>query len=295
MALKMLKKTEIIRLKQVDHVRSEKKILETIHHPFIVELQGTFQTESHVFMLLDYACGGELFSLLRREGRFANDVGLFFATEIVLAFQYLHSKDIAYRDLKPENLLVDKDGHVRITDFGFAKIVKDKTMTLCGTPEYLAPEMVKQEGHDKGVDWWSLGVLIYEMTIGVTPFFSKSRLTLINNIKKEEVIFPDKKKYKIDYSDDFVDIVLKLLSKDKKERLGSKGDIEEILEHPYFASLDLDALVKKEIKPPYLPEFTDKDDLGSYFKLKTGKKDVADTMIPSNKLKKIKKTDFSNF
>lgn len=130
MALKMLKKTEIIRLKQVDHVKSEKKILESIHHPFIVELQGTFQTESHVFMLLDYACGGELFSLLRREGRFANDVGLFFATEIVLAFEYLHSKEIAYRDLKPENLLVDKDGHVRITDFGFAKVVKDKTFTL---------------------------------------------------------------------------------------------------------------------------------------------------------------------
>ena len=125
-----LKKTEIIRLKQVDHVKSEKKILESIHHPFIVELQGTFQTESHVFMLLDYACGGELFSLLRREGRFANDVGLFFATEIVLAFEYLHSKEIAYRDLKPENLLVDKDGHVRITDFGFAKVVKDKTFTL---------------------------------------------------------------------------------------------------------------------------------------------------------------------
>jgi hypothetical protein len=130
MALKMLKKTEIIRLKQVDHVRSEKKILEKITHPFIVQLQGTFQTESHVFMLLDYACGGELFSLLRREGRFANDVGLFFATEIVLAFDYLHNMDIAYRDLKPENLLVDRDGHVRITDFGFAKIVKDKTYTL---------------------------------------------------------------------------------------------------------------------------------------------------------------------
>lgn len=157
--------------------------------------------------------------------------------------------------------------------------------------------MVKQEGHDKGVDWWSLGILIYEMTIGVTPFFSKSRLTLINNIKKEEVIFPDKKKYKIEYSDDFVDVVLKLLNKDKKKRLGSENDIDEILEHPYFKTLDLTALLNKEIKPPYTPEFTGKEDLGAYFKLKTSAKDVSDTMIPSNKLKKIKKheSDFSNF
>ena len=157
--------------------------------------------------------------------------------------------------------------------------------------------MVKQEGHDRGVDWWSLGILIYEMTIGVTPFFSKSRLTLINNIKKEDVIFPDKKKYKIEYSDEFVDIVLKLLEKDKKTRLGVENDIDEILEHPYFKTIDLDALLKKEIKPPYLPEFKNKDDLGSYFKLKTGNKDVSDTMIPSNKMKKIKKheTDFSGF
>jgi protein kinase X len=142
LALKCLKKSEIIRLKQIEHVKSEKKILETINHPFIVNLKGTFQTPSHVFMLLDYACGGELFTLLRREGRFANDVALFFATEIVLAFEYLHSMDIAYRDLKPENLLIDKEGHVKITDFGFAKIVTDRTYTLCGTPEYLAPEII---------------------------------------------------------------------------------------------------------------------------------------------------------
>mmetsp|Transcript_24206 Transcript_24206/g.24143 ORF Transcript_24206/g.24143 Transcript_24206/m.24143 type:complete len:157 (-) Transcript_24206:44-514(-) len=156
--------------------------------------------------------------------------------------------------------------------------------------------MVKQEGHDRGVDWWSLGILIYEMTIGVTPFFSKSRLTLINNIKKEDVIFPGKK-YKIEYSDDFVDVVLKLLNKDSKKRLGSDGDIDEVLEHPYFQSLDLEALVNKEIKPPYIPEFTGKDDLGSYIKLKSGSKDVNDTMIPSSKMRKIKKheTDFKNF
>jgi protein kinase A/protein kinase X len=142
LALKCLKKSEIIRLKQIEHVKSEKNILERINHPFIVNLKGTFQSPTHVFMLLDYACGGELFTLLRREGRFSNDVGLFFAVEIILAFEYLHSSDIAYRDLKPENLLIDKEGHVKITDFGFAKEVPEKTYTLCGTPEYLAPEII---------------------------------------------------------------------------------------------------------------------------------------------------------
>jgi len=153
-------------------------------------------------------------------------------------------------------------------------------MSFCGTPEYLAPEMVKQEGHDKTVDWWSLGVLIYEMTIGVTPFFSKSRMALINNIKKEEVIFPDKKKYKIDYSDNFVDIVLKLLAKDKSKRLGSINDIEDVISHPYFASLNIEELLKKSITPPYMPEIS-KDHIGSYIKLKTDTKSVSDTMISS--------------
>lgn len=170
-------------------------------------------------------------------------------------------------------------------------------MSFCGTPEYLAPEMVKQEGHDKTVDWWSLGIIIYEMTIGVTPFFSKSRMALINNIKWEEVIFPDKKKYKIEYSDHFVDIVLKLLNKDKSKRLGAGNDIDEIMEHPYFASLDKEALHRKELSPPYLPEISAKDHIGTYFKLKTDSKSVSDTMIPNTKIKVIKKYDkaFSEF
>jgi serine/threonine protein kinase len=141
-------------------------------------------------MLLDYACGGELFTLLRREGRFANDVALFFAVEIVLAFEYLHSQDIAYRDLKPENLLIDKEGHVKITDFGFAKVVSDRTYTLCGTPEYLAPEIIQSKGHNKFVDWWALGVLIFEMLAGYPPFYDDNPLGIYQKIMDGYYEFP---------------------------------------------------------------------------------------------------------
>ena len=143
--------------------------------------------------------------------------------------------------------MLNGDGYIKVIDFGLAKILDNNSqaMSFCGTPEYLAPEMVKQEGHDKSVDWWSLGILIYEMTIGVTPFFSKSRMSLINNIKKEEVIFPDKRKYKIEYSDEFVDVVKLLLSKDKSTRLGSEGDIDEIMPHPYFAEINRAELESK--------------------------------------------------
>jgi serine/threonine protein kinase len=214
LALKCLKKSEIIRLKQIEHVKSEKKILETINHPFIVNLKGTFQTPSHVFMLLDYACGGELFTLLRREGRFANDVALFFASEIVLAFEYLHSMDIAYRDLKPENLLIDKEGHVKITDFGFAKIVNDRTYTLCGTPEYLAPEIIQSKGHNKFVDWWALGVLIFEMLAGYPPFYDDNPLGIYQKIMDGYYEFPPHVEPKAR------DLIKSFLCADRNVRLG---------------------------------------------------------------------------
>ena len=258
-----------------------------------------FQSDTRLYFVIEFLRGGELYKHFLKRKRFQEDEAKFYATQIALAIGHLHKQSILHRDLKLENIMINGDGYIKVIDFGLAKIINDDSlaMSFWGTPEYLAPEMVKQEGHDKGVDWWSLGILIYEMTIGVTPFFSKSRLTLINNIKKEDVIFPDKKKYKIEYSDDFVDVVLRLLDKDKKKRLGAENDITEILEHPYFKSLDIDALIKKEITPPYLPEFSDKDDLGAYFKLKTGAKDVSDTIIPSSKMKKIQKhkEDFSNF
>lgn len=143
-------------------------------------------------MILEYVCGGEIFRLLRQECRFINDVALFYATEIVSALEHLHSFDIAYRDLKPENLLIDNEGHMKITDFGFAKVVKDKTYTLCGTPEYLAPEIIQStDGHDKSVDWWALGVLIFEMIAGYPPFYDENPWEIYTKILDGYYEFPN--------------------------------------------------------------------------------------------------------
>ena len=150
----------------MEHVNAERFILARIRHPFIVDLYATFQDHLNIYMLLSYVPGGELFSHLRRAQRFSADVTRFYLAIIVLALRYLHSFNIIYRDLKPENLLPDTRGYLKIADFGFAKVVDDRTWTLCGTPEYLAPEIIQSDGHGKAVDWWACGILCYEMLVG---------------------------------------------------------------------------------------------------------------------------------
>lgn len=184
---------------------------------------------------------------------------------MTIAIGYLHMKGIVHRDLKLENILVDEDGFIKIIDYGLAKMLSDdqETTSFCGTPEYLAPEMVNQTGHDKTVDWWALGVLIYEMLIGVTPFFNRNKNVLLTKIKSAKVIFPDKNKYKIEYSDEVVDLIVKLLEKDKSKRLGAIDDFVEILSHPFFKSINIEELENKTIKPPFKPAIT--NDLTKFF------------------------------
>jgi len=199
---------------------------------------------------------------------------------MTLALGYLHQKGIAHRDMKLENVLVDDKGYLKIIDYGLAKMLRDdqEATSFCGTPEYLAPEMVAQVGHDKTVDWWALGVLIYEMLIGVTPFFNRNKNMLLTKIKNSKVVFPDRKKYRIDYSDELMDLVLKLLDKDKSTRLGAKNDAEEILAHPFFASLNIKDLMEFKVEPPFKPK-VEGEDYTKYFNAEKGDA-IGDTYIP---------------
>lgn len=160
----------------------EKDVLATIHHPFIVNLIESFKDETHLYLVLELVQGGEVFRLIREEKVFPNDVALFYTTEIICALEHLHKNNVAYRDLKPENLLINEDGHIKLTDFGFAKKIEDKSYTLCGTPEYLAPEIILGQGHNWGVDWWALGVLIYEMLSGYPPFYDSTPFNIYKKI-----------------------------------------------------------------------------------------------------------------
>lgn len=242
-ALKVLRKSEIVRLRQVEHVNAERYIMSRVRHPFIVDLYATFQDSLNIYMLLSYVPGGELFTHLRRAQRFTPDVTRFYLATIVLALRYLHSFNIIYRDLKPENLLLDSRGYLRLTDFGFAKIVEDRTWTLCGTPEYLAPEIILNEGHGKPADWWACGVLAYEMMVGFPPFFDETAPGIYEKILRGKIYWP-KEMDRLSK-----ELVKAFLHPDRTKRLGNLiGGSQDVLDHPWFRGVDWDALERKEIR-----------------------------------------------
>uniref|UniRef100_A0A2C9K8T4 Protein kinase domain-containing protein n=1 Tax=Biomphalaria glabrata TaxID=6526 RepID=A0A2C9K8T4_BIOGL len=258
-ALKVMAITQVIKLKQEAHIKSEKTILSTISHPFIVNLLWYHKDETFLYMLLEYVPGGELFSYLRSMGKFTSSAGNFYASEIVVALEYLHSKNIVYRDLKPENLLLDRGGHLKITDFGFAKVVEDRTWTLCGTPEYLAPEIILSKGHNKAVDWWSLGILIYEMLVGYPPFYAENPFGIYEKIVAGKLEWPK--------TVDLVakDLIKKLLIPDRTRRLGNmKNGAEDIKKHKWFRGQNWTDVLARKLKPPIIPEISHDGDTTNF-------------------------------
>jgi protein kinase A len=248
-AMKVLKKAQVVKMKQIEHTNDERRMLNRVRHPFLVTLWGTWQDSRNLYMVMDFVEGGELFSLLRKSQRFPNPVAKFYAAEVTLALEYLHAHQIIYRDLKPENLLLDRHGHLKITDFGFAKDVPDITWTLCGTPDYLAPEVVSSKGYNKSVDWWSLGILIFEMLCGFTPFWdSGSPVKIYENILRGKVKYPPY------LHADAVDLLSQLITSDLTKRLGNlHGGPSDVKNHPWFAEVTWDRLARKDIDAPYIP------------------------------------------
>ncbi|KAJ5907736.1 cAMP-dependent protein kinase type 2 [Penicillium taxi] len=248
-AMKVLKKAQVVKMKQIEHTNDERRMLNRVRHPFLVTLWGTWQDSRNLYMVMDFVEGGELFSLLRKSQRFPNPVAKFYAAEVTLALEYLHQHQIIYRDLKPENLLLDRHGHLKITDFGFAKEVPDITWTLCGTPDYLAPEVVSSKGYNKSVDWWSLGILIFEMLCGFTPFWdSGSPVKIYENILRGKVKYPPY------LHDDAVDLLSQLITADLTKRLGNlHGGPSDVKNHAWFSEVTWDRLERKDIDAPYIP------------------------------------------
>lgn len=258
-ALKILKKAAVFRLKQVDHIISEKSILKSINHPFIVSLEGSFQDATCLYLALEYIPGGEFFSYLRRVGKLEGPSAAFYAAQIVSIFEYLHQFRIAYRDLKPENILMDMEGYLKLTDFGFAKVVKTFTLTVCGTPDYLAPEVLLNKGHSTSADFWTLGIFLYEMLVGYPPFVHSDTTGTYQKILAGKYSFPR-----------FVDangkaLVKNLLQADLTKRYGNlRNGVTDIKDSPFFAYIDWDLLLARQIKAPFIPYVSDITDTSSF-------------------------------
>lgn len=239
--------------------------------------------------------GGELFMHLRNVTRFDEKRAKFYAAQVAIAIGYLHNQSIIYRDLKPENILMDEDGYICLTDFGLAKIINEENKmaySFCGTPEYLAPEILNETGHHFPVDWWALGILTYEMIVGFPPFYTGANTNnkMYELIKKKDVFFPDPVKHKIAMSEDSKDFIKKLLNKKPEERLGTAGGLQEVLSHPWFSDLNKEELEAKSIPADFKPKLGANIEDVSNFDKQFTKEEVVVSMIDNKRdLDKIKK------
>jgi len=293
-ALKILNKSKVKLQNQIDHTLSERAILEKIDHPFIVKLKYAFQTPEKLCFVTEYMPGGELFYHLRKNKFFNEDKARFYIAEIILGIEYLHKLNCIYRDLKPENILLDREGHIRLTDFGLSKItisIQDEghiAYTICGTPEYLAPEILEGKGYTKSVDWWSLGALLYEMLVGYSPFKAKTKDKRID-IK----LYKAPVDYKNYLSIEAKALISELLKIDQFTRLGSgKSDTDDIKSHAFFRGLDWNEIELKKIKPPFVPKISSDEDYSNFDQMFTEENPLSET---PNKFSILEQSKYHNF
>lgn len=246
-AMKVIKKTAIYENNLKENIVLEKNILENKnHHPFIVTLYYAFQNQKAIYLVMEYLPGGDIFHLLRRQQKFTEGTARFYLAEVVMAVDYLHREmNLIYRDLKPENILLSSNGHIKITDFGLSKQTDGTTYTLAGTPEYLAPEILADKGHTKAIDWWSVGILLFEMLTGRPPFTNKER----NIVEIKRMILENKPKFPSYFSKNAIDIIRRFLDNDPSKRLGVRS-INDVKQHPFFEGVHWQSLLEYKIQPP---------------------------------------------
>lgn len=248
-AMKVLEKEKIVKMKQIDHTLYEKRILEAIRFPFTVSMEFSFKDNSYIYFIMPFVPGGEMFTHLRKMGKFEEPISKFYASQVILALEYLHYLNLVYRDLKPENIMIDKNGYLKITDFGFCKVLQGRTWTLCGTPEYLAPELILSKGYGFSVDWWSFGVLLYEMNAGYPPFYANEPM------KTYEKIVSGKYRCPSSFNGDLRDLVRNTLQVDISKRFGvMRNGVMDFKNHRWFKGIEWEAILNCRFPPPYIPK-----------------------------------------
>lgn len=245
--LKIFKKSEALRLGAEKNITKEALILSLVSSPWLVNVLTRFQDETRLFSLMEFVNGGDLQQYMKKEGAFSDVDARFYGGEVVLGLQHLHSAAVVYRDLRPENVLLTFDGHIKLADFGFSKVLNGPTYTLCGTPEYMAPEIIQSKGHGLAVDWWAFGAILFEMMTGESPFAATELKDIFENVLQVKI----KGDKRVDKT--LMDLIKRLLKKEVESRLGSRKGAHEIMNHSWFANMDWEELADRSIRPPITP------------------------------------------
>lgn len=247
--IKILNKSNIMKSNQTQHVLNELEIIPNLDHLSIIKFLSFYQDDKYLYLAFEFIPGGDLFTLLKAENNLSIEQSQFYLGQIIFALEYLHSRNIIYRNLKPENILINKNGYIKLTDFELVKNLDDRTYTLCGTPGYMAPEIILNKGYGLGVDWWALGILLYEMICGVDPFADESPMKIYENILEGKI------KFTSDFDDTSKSLIKHLLDKDISRRYGNlKNGVEDIKNHEFFKTMNWDKLLKQEIPADFIPK-----------------------------------------